>query len=298
MSSPFVFDRPLLRRRLARAAALGPADFLLDRVAEDIGDRLLAVKRAFPRALDLGTATDAVAQVLARHPGIDSVFRAAPLAAGPGFPAVVADEEALPFADGTLDLIVSALSLQHVNDLPGTLTQIRRALKADGLFIGALIGGSSLVELREAFAIAESETTGGLSPRVAPFADVRDMGALLQRAGFALPVADVDRVVVRYASPFTLFADLRRMGAGNALAERRRVPLRRATLLRAAELYAERFADADGKVRATFEIVWLSGWAPHESQQKPLRPGSARMRLADALGTTEMKPAGEPPAKP
>ncbi|OYX73661.1 MAG: SAM-dependent methyltransferase [Rhizobiales bacterium 32-66-11] len=298
MSSPLVFDRPLLRRRLARAAALGPADFLLERVAEDVGDRLLAVKRDFPRALDLGSATDAVARVLARHPGIETVIRAAPRAAGPGFPTVIADEEALPFAQGALDLIVSGLSLQHVNDLPGALTQVRRALKPDGLFLGALIGGSSLGELREVFAIAESETTGGLSPRVAPFADVRDMGALLQRAGFALPVTDVDRVVVRYASPFTLFADLRRMGAANALTERRRVPLRRATVLRAAELYGERFADTDGKVRATFEIVWLSGWAPHESQQKPLRPGSARMRLADALGTTEVKAAGEPPAKP
>ncbi|MFH1555647.1 MAG: methyltransferase domain-containing protein [Pseudomonadota bacterium] len=300
MSSPLVFDRPLLRRRLARAAALGAADFLLNRVAEDVGDRLLAVKRDFPRALDLGSATDAVAQALARHPGIDTVFRAAPLAAaaGFGFPAVVADEEVLPFAQGALDLIVSGLSLQFVNDLPGALTQIRRALKPDGLLIAALIGGSSLGELREVFAVAESETTGGLSPRVAPFADVRDMGALLQRAGFALPVTDVDRVTVRYASPFTLFADLRRMGAANALAERRRVPLRRATVLRAAELYAERFADADGKVRATFEIVWLSGWAPHESQQKPLRPGSARMRLADALGTQEVKTAGDIPPKP
>ncbi|MFG1399618.1 methyltransferase domain-containing protein [Roseixanthobacter pseudopolyaromaticivorans] len=299
MSSPLVFDRPLLRRRLARAATLGPADFLLDRVAEDVGDRLLAVKRDFPRALDLGSATDAVAETLARHPGIDTVFRAAPLApARPAFPAVVADEEALPFAEGALDLIVSALSLQYVNDLPGALAQIRRALKPDGLFIAALVGGSSLAELREAFAVAESETTGGLSPRVAPFADVRDMGALLQRAGFALPVTDVDRVSVRYASPFTLFADLRRMGAGNVLAERRRVPLRRGTLLRAAEVYAERFADADGRVRATFEIVWLSGWAPHESQQKPLRPGSARMRLADALGTKEVKTAGDSPAGP
>ncbi len=300
MSSPLVFDRPLLRRRLARAAALGAADFLLNRVAEDVGDRLLAVKRDFPRALDLGSATDAVAQALARHPGIDTVFRAAPLAAaaGFGFPAVVADEEVLPFAQGALDLIVSGLSLQFVNDLPGALTQIRRALKPDGLLIAALIGGSSLGELREVFAVAESDTTGGLSPRVAPFADVRDMGALLQRAGFASPVTDVDRVTVRYASPFTLFADLRRMGAANALTERRRVPLRRATVLRAAELYAERFADADGKVRATFEIVWLSGWAPHESQQKPLRPGSARMRLADALGTQEVKTAGDIPPKP
>ena len=283
-----VFDRPLVRRRLARAARIGPEPFLLERVAEDMADRLAAVKRRFETAVDLGTPADALARALAGHAGVGRLLRAAPLAIEGARADLVADEEALPFAPASLDLIVSALSLQSVNDLPGVLTQVRRALRPDGLFLGALLGGGSLAELRQSFAIAESETTGGLSPRVAPFADVRDLGALLQRAGFALPVTDVDRVVVRYANPFSLFADLRRMGAANALAERRRVPLRRATLLRAAEVYAERFADPDGRLRATFEIVYLLGWAPHESQQKPMRPGSARMRLADALGAREV----------
>ena len=210
------------------------------------------------------------------------------------------DEEALPFADGSLDLVVSALALQFVNDLPGTLIQIRRALKADGLLLAALIGGDSLTELRQAFAAAESEIEGGVSPRVAPFADVRELGALLQRAGFALPVVDSDRLTVRYNSVFALMRDLRRMGATNALNERRRSPLRRATLQRMADIYAERFADPDGRLRATFEVAWLSGWAPHERQQKPLKPGSAARRLADALGAQEI-PAGEKaggPAKP
>ncbi|MEI8150830.1 MAG: methyltransferase domain-containing protein, partial [Hyphomicrobiales bacterium] len=193
---------------------------------------------------------------------------------------------------GSLDLVVSALALQFVNDLPGTLIQIRRALRPDGLLLAAMIGGDSLTELREAFAQAEAEVDGGVSPRVAPFADLRDIGALLQRAGFALPVTDVDRVTVRYASPLALMHDLRSMGAANALTERRRAPLRRATLRRLMEIYAERFSDPDGRVRATFEIVWLSGWAPHESQQKPLAPGSAKTRLADALRTREI-PAGE-----
>ena len=205
---------------------------------------------------------------------------------------VAADEETLPFADGSLDLVASALSLQFVNDLPGALIQIRRALKPDGLLLAALIGGDSLRELRDAFAAAESEVEGGISPRVAPFADVRDLGALLQRAGFALPVVDADRLTVRYPSAFALMRDLRHMGATNVLRERRRSSLKRATLERMAQIYAERFADADGRLRATFEIVWLSGWAPHESQQKPLRPGSATHRLADALGTQE-RSAGE-----
>ena len=207
-------------------------------------------------------------------------------------PLIVADEEALPFGDGTLDLVVSALALQLVNDLPGTLVQICRALKPDGLFLAALLGGETLNELRQSFAAAESEVEGGVSPRVAPFADLRDLGALLQRAGFALPVADADRLAVRYDSAFALMHDLRRMGATNALIDRRRTPLRRATLMRMAEIYAQRFADADGRVRATFEIVWLSGWAPHPGQQQPLKPGTAKARLADALGTREL-PAGE-----
>jgi SAM-dependent methyltransferase len=216
--------------------------------------------------------------------------------AGDPFADVIADEEALPFGDATLDLVVSVLALQFVNDLPGTLVQIRRALQPDGLFLAALLGGETLTELRQAFAVAEAEVEGGVSPRVAPFADLRDLGALLQRAGLALPVTDVDRLTVRYRTPFDLMHDLRRMGATNALAERRRTPLRRRTLLRMAEVYAERFADPDGRLRATFEVVWLSGWAPHASQQQPLRPGSARARLADALGTIEI-PAGEKAGK-
>jgi hypothetical protein len=178
--------------------------------------------------------------------------------------------------------------------LPGALIQIRRALKPDGLLLAALLGGETLTELRQSFAQAEAEIEGGVSPRVAPFADVREMGALLQRAGFALPVTDVERLIVRYSSPFALMHELRRMGAANALTERRRTPLKRETLARMAEIYAQRFGDPDGRIRATFEIVWLSGWAPHESQQKPLRPGSAQTRLADALGVREIG-TGEKP---
>jgi SAM-dependent methyltransferase len=283
---PVVFDRLLLRQRRSRARALGAATFLIDRVASDLAERLDAVLREFPIAVDLGTPTDAVRRALVEKKSVGTVIAADALPAE-GL-AVVTDEEAPPFRDGSLDLVVSALALQFVNDLPGTLIQIRRALKPDGLFLAALLGGDTLTELRQAFAAAEAEVESGASPHVAPFADVRELGALLQRAGFALPVTDVDRLTVRYASPFALMADLRRMGATNALTERRRMPLRRATLARMAEIYAARFADPDGRIRATFEIVWLSGWAPHESQQKPLRPGSARTRLADALGVREI----------
>jgi SAM-dependent methyltransferase len=286
MSDPLVFDRKLLRARKERARALGPATFLVDRVAADLAERLDAVLRDFAVAVDLGTPTDAVRRALAGKKSIGTLIAADALRAQ-GL-AVVADEEALPFRDGSLDLVVSALALQFVNDLPGALIQIRRALKPDGLLLAALLGGDTLTELRQAFAAAEAEVESGASPHVAPFADVREVGALLQRAGLALPVTDVDRLTVRYASPFALMADLRRMGATNALIERRRMPLRRATLWRMAEIYAERFADGDGRIRATFEVIWLSGWAPHESQQKPLRPGSAKTRLADALGVREI----------
>jgi len=174
--------------------------------------------------------------------------------------------------------------------------QIRRALRPDGLFIACLFGGETLTELRQSLAAAETELAGGIGPHVAPFADVRDLGALLQRAGFALPVTDVEKLTVRYSDPIALMRDLRAMGMTNPLVERGRAPLRRATLLRAGEIYAERFADADGRLRASFDLVWLTGWAPHASQQQPLRPGSAKTRLADALGTTEIA-AGEK-AKP
>jgi SAM-dependent methyltransferase len=287
VSAPVVFDRSLARRHLRRALAGGYADFLLRRAVDDLGDRLGAVLRRFPLALDLGTPTGAAAARLVASERCDRVVRLAPATEAAAGLSVVGDEEALPFRDASFDLAVSLLALQSVNDLPGALVQVRRALRPDGLFLASVLGGATLTELRQAFAAAEAEVEGGVSPRVAPFADVRDFGALLQRAGFALPVTDVESVAVRYADLFGLMRDLRAMGLTNALAERRRTPLRRATLLRAAALYAERFGDGDGRVRATFEIVWLSGWAPHESQPKPLRPGSAKTRLADALGVAE-----------
>lgn len=282
MLHPVIFDRRLLGARRARAAKIGPATFLLDRVADDIAERLSVILRTFDIAADIGTPADTVRRAIANRVGAVA--------------AVVADEEALPFRDASLDLAVSGLALQFVNDLPGTLIQIRRALKPDGLFLAAMVGGESLVELRTAFAEAETEVEGGVSPRVAPFADVRDLGALLQRAGFALPVTDVERLTVRYGSPMDLMHDLRRMGAGNVLTERRRTPLRRSTLRRMLETYAGRFADPDGRIRATFEIVWLSGWAPDKSQQQPLAPGSAKTRLADALRTQEIS-TGEKPER-
>jgi len=296
--SPPIFDRALVRARRRRAAALGPATFLLDRVAEDLAERLSAVLRRFELAADIGTPGEAMRAALARLGSVDTIVaaNAVPEARAPGTGKVgilvAADEEALPFRDASLDLAVSALALQFVNDLPGALIQIRRALKPDGLFLAALVGGETLTELRQAFAAAESEVEGGASPRVAPFADVRALGDLLQRAGFALPVTDSDRYTLRYESPFALMAELRRMGATNALVARRRTPLRRATLLRMAEIYRDRFADSDSRVRATFDIVWLSGWAPHPDQQRPLKPGSAQARLADALGVREIS-AGE-----
>jgi SAM-dependent methyltransferase len=293
--SPVIIDRALLRARQRRALALGPSTFLADRVAEDLADRLAGVLRTFPHGLALGTPSDAVGRVLSRSPKVGTIITADPLVetlAGRRGLAVAADEEALPFRDGSLDLVVSGLALHFVNDLPGTLVQIRRALKPDGLFVAALLGGDTLSELRQAFAAAEAEMEDGISPRVLPFADLRDLGALLQRAGFALPVTDVDRLTVRYESPLALMQDLRRMGATNPLVDRSRRPLRRATLARMLEIYGARFADPDGRIRATFEIVFLSGWAPHESQQRPLAPGSARTRLADALGTQE-RSAGE-----
>ena len=289
--NPLIFDRMLVRAHRRRAASLGAATFLLDRVAGDLADRLAAVLRRFELALDFGTPGEAVRAALARLGSVGTMVAAdavPPIGGAPARPFVAADEEALPFRDAAFDLVVSALALQFVNDLPGVLVQIRRALKPDGLFLAALLGGETLTELRQSFAAAESEVEGGASPRVAPFADLRDLGALLQRAGFALPVTDADRVTVRYDSAFALMHDLRRMGATNALIDRRRIPLKRATLMRMAGFYAERFSDEDGRIRATFEIVWLSGWAPHPSQQQPLKPGSAKARLADALGTHEI----------
>lgn len=296
MAAPSLFDRKLLIARRQRAIRLGAETFLLERVTQELAERLSVVKRRFSLALDLGTPGDALVSVLQKSGQIDRIIACEPLAdlRNAAVAGVVGDEEALSFGEEKFDLVVSALSLQWVNDLPGTLLQIRRALKPDGLALAALIGGETLKELRESLTAAELEIEGGVSPRVSPFVEVRSLGSLLQRAGFALPVVDVDRHVVRYGNLPALFRDLRRMGATNALAERSRKPLSRKTLGRAAEIYANRFADPDGRIRATFDVVWLSGWAPHESQQKPLKPGSAKTRLADALGTTE-HPTGEKP---
>jgi len=268
-SMPTLFDRALLCARLARARKQGGATFLLDRVAEDLADRLAAVRRDFADVADVWSPGD----VLAPAGRFKSVARFVP----------ESGSETLPLQPQSLDLAVSALAFQFVNDLPGVLAQIRRALRPDGLLLAAMIGGDTLTELRQSFAAAEAECEGGVSPRVAPFADLRDVGALLQRAGLALPVTDVDRVVVRYDSAFALMADLRRMGATNVLIERRRTPTRRATMLRMAQIYGERFADPDGRIRATFDVIWLSGWAPHESQQQPLKPGSAKASLEAAV---------------
>ena len=290
------FDRRLLVRRQDRAAHRAEAhDFLLHRVAEDFTVRLGAVQRRFPTVVDLGAHHGVLARSIRQMPDVSLVISADSswrlLAMCPP-PRVLADLEILPFRDASLDLVVSGLALHLVNDLPGTLVQIRRALKPDGLLLAAVLGGETLSELREAFLLAEAELEGGASPRVSPFADVRDYGGLLQRAGFALPVADTDLVTVTYASPLALMRELRGMGATNVLNARRRQPLRRSTLIRACEIYIERHALPNGRIPATFEIITLTGWAPHESQQKPLRPGSAQVRLADALGTRELK-AGE-----
>jgi SAM-dependent methyltransferase len=271
-AAPVLFDRALLRARQQRALMQGPATFLLDRVAEDMAERLNAVMRDFKSAAVIGTAGHQVGGALAgrfdRYARVDLPER---------------ESEALPLEAQSLDLVVSALAFQFVNDLPGVLAQIRRALRPDGLLMAAMVGGDTLTELRQSFAAAEAELEGGVSPRVAPFADLRDVGALLQRAGLALPVTDVDRVVVRYDSAFGLMQDLRRMGATNILLERRRMPTRRATMVRMAEIYRDRFADPDGRIRATFDVIWLSGWAPHENQPKPLKPGSAKASLEEAV---------------
>lgn len=292
-TQPDLFDRPLLRHRRKRAlfGAKQGADFLLEAVTDDLKDRLLLISRHFDVAVDLGGHTGRVADAIAGSGKAERVLRADLFLADPALtpPDLIADDALLPFRDQSIDLIVSALTLQFVNDLPGTLVQIRRALKPDGLLLATLPGAGTLSELRDSLTRAELECCGGAAARVLPFADTRDLGSLLQRAGFALPVTDLDTVTVRYDTMFALLADLKAMGATNILKDRSRRPLPRQVLLRAAELYAENHADADGRIRATFSFVTLSGWAPHESQQKPLRPGSAKTRLADALGVPEQK---------
>lgn len=291
-----VFDRTLVRQRRDRAAAhLSTADFLLRESAGRLTDRLLDVARDFPMALDLGCHGGQVGELLAGHKKIGTLIQAdlsprmAKLArTATARPTMIADEEFLPVAENSLDLVLSNLSLHWVNDLPGALAQIRRAVKPDGLLLATLFGGETLRELRTALLEAEIETTGGVAPRISPFTDVRDAGNLLTRAGFALPVVDADVITVTYADMFKLMADLRAMGETNAVIERRKIPTRRDTFLRAAEIYRNLFADERGRLKATFQIITMTAWAPHASQQKPLRPGSATMRLADALKTQEV----------
>jgi SAM-dependent methyltransferase len=299
--APLIFDTNVLRLRKRRAMreAKKPnardGGFLRDMAAADVRERLDSVERHFDLALDLSDDDGRSAELLAASERVQSMARLASdptLIADDAMDTVIGTLDYLPATPDSLNLVTSVLGLQWVNDLPGTLVQIRRALKPDGLFLGALIGGSSLHELRDILAAEEGEATGGASPRVIPFVDVRDFGGLLQRAGFALPVTDVDTLTVRYGNLFVLMADLRAMGATNPLVHRSRRPWTKTRAVRAAQIYAERHADPDGRIRATFQIVSFSGWAPSDTQQKPLRPGSARARLADALGASEV-PAGE-----
>ncbi|HEX4179252.1 MAG TPA: methyltransferase domain-containing protein [Caulobacteraceae bacterium] len=297
-TAPHLFDRALHRKRLDRAAPrFDAADFLKARAAADVVERLDAILRGFPLAVDLGARDGVFARALAASDSnrigalIETDLSVAMLSGRPGM-RVQVDEEALPFAAHSLDLVVSTLALHWTNDLPGALIQIRQALKPDGLFLGAILGGATLTELRQALTAAEAELSDGAGPRISPFADTLDTAGLLQRAGFALPVADLDRVTVRYTHPLRLIADLKAMGETNVLADRAHQPLSRPVLARACEIYTERFSEADGRVRATFDILTMTGWAPHPDQQQPLRPGSAKMRLADALGVVE-RSAGE-----
>lgn len=297
--SMMVFDRALVRRRRDRAApGLAGHNFLFEHVAALLADRLLDVTRQFPVALDLGCHDGALARALEGPDGlladrVDTLVQAdlspafARSAAANGRPTLACDEELLPFGDGTLDLVLSNLSLHWVNDLPGALLQIRRALRPDGLFLAAMLGAGTLAELRAVLVEAETELMGGASPRLSPFADLRDAAGLLQRAGFALPVADAETVMVTYENAFRLFADLRGMGETNAGLNRNPATPPRAFWPTVAARYAERFAEPDGRIPASFEVLFLAGWAPHESQQQPRPRGSATRSLAEALGTIE-----------
>ncbi|MET1415746.1 methyltransferase domain-containing protein [Roseibium sp. HPY-6] len=278
------------RERALRLAAPG-ADFLLAEVAHDLEDRLRLVSRRFQTAVDLGGHTGLISKAISGSGKAERTIRADLFFPDPSLPSpdLVCDDAYIPLKPQSCDLIVSALTLHAVNDLPGSLVQIRRSLAPDGLFLAVIPGAGTLTELRDSLTRAELECTGGAAARVLPFADTRDLGSLLQRAGFALPVTDLDTLTVRYDNMFALLKDLRNTGATSILSQTARHPLSRTTLLRAAEIYAENHADGDGRIRASFALVTLSGWAPHESQQKPLSPGSAKSRLADALGVKEQK---------
>ncbi|WP_460021644.1 methyltransferase domain-containing protein [Magnetospira thiophila] len=282
-----VFDRRAVRRHRDRAApGFADFDFLLSEVAERLLDRLDDVKRSFPTALDLGCHTGELGSLLNGRGGIETLIQSdlsPAMAARAGSHALCADEEALPFAEQSFDLVLSCLSLHWVNDLPGALLQIRRALKPDGLFMAALFGGLTLAELRQSLGAAELQLEGGQSPRVSPFADVKDVGNLLARAGFTLPVVDTDLLTVSYGEPMKLMADLRGMGESNAVLERRKGFSRRATLMTARQQYLEDFAGEDGRVPATFQVLYLLGWAPHPDQPQAAARGSAQVCLTDIL---------------
>ncbi len=285
-----IFDRQLLRhRRDRRAADFASYDFLMAEIGDRLLDRLDDVTRSFPLALDLGCRGGLLARLRQGRGGIETLLQAdlSPvMAAGArsGGPAFVADEEWLPIREGSLDLILSNLNLHWVNDLPGALLQIHRALKPDGLFLGAMFGGQTLHELRDCLMRAELAETGGVSPRVSPFAEVADAAALMQRAGFALPVVDSETITVTYPDMLKLLGDLRGMSEANLVVDRLRHPTRRSVIAHAAALYAQDYADADGRLTATFQVLFLTGWSPHESQQKPLKPGSGETSLTDVFG--------------
>ncbi len=281
-----LFDETLVAARRERALRNGEsAAFLLDIAARELAERLAVVERHFDDAVELHGGTGATARYALETGKVGSMRRAetSEAFAMADSPIVEAGLGDVPLEPASTNLVLSPLSLHLVNDLPGTLIQIRRALRPDGLLLAAIPGAGTLAEMRDALLSAEAELTGGASPRVIPFVDVRDAGALLQRAGFALPVVDTENYTVRYDSLFPLMRDLRAMGMANPLVGRSRVPLTRQFFVRAAEIYAERYSDPDGRIRATFSIIYASGWAPHESQQQPLKPGSAKMRLADVL---------------
>lgn len=284
---PKVFDRPLLRLRRERAAKTGRLhDFLLARIGEELGDRLATINRHFARCACLGASDTSIADRLARSGKVGTVINgdiSEIVAKSCGRPALACDDEAIPFAANSLDALVSVQSLHWVNDVPGALIQMRRALRPDGVFLSVMLGEETLCELRQSLLEAESERAGGASPRISPLVTVREMGLLLQRAGFALPVADADRLTARYDGPLELMRDLRAMAATNALTMRSRQFLPRGVLSRAIAIYREQFCDEDGRIPATFHLLYGLGWAPHDSQQKPQRPGSARRRLAAAL---------------
>ena len=298
MADPItVFDRQILKLRRDRAATKAQDyNFLFAETAERLADRLDDTTRKFPLAVDLGCHSGELGRIIGKRGGIETFYQSDISAryaqrahASNGKATLVADEEFLPFAEGSLDLILSNLSLHWVNDLPGMVLQARRALKPDGLLLACMLGGDTLRDLREALMTAEAEEEGGVSPRVSPFVDVKDAGALLQRSGFALPVVDADDITIDYPDALKLMRDLSGMGESNLIAKRSKKFTKRSTLARAAAIYHERHARADGRIHAKFQVIYLTAWAPDESQPKPLRRGSGQVSLVDFLGDDAKK---------